>query len=211
MREAIRVEKLRAATERKLNLTELQFLRAQINPHFLYNTLNYLYLQAKNVSPQMGEAVLQLANLMRMSIRPKGNYSNLVDLGKELDYLEAFIEMQQMRFGRSLNVVFEREGEFEGKLFVPMVLVSFVENAFKHGELSDPENPVVFEAICHDNNFEFNTYNNKNTDIREFSSGIGFENIRSRLNILYPNRFTLKIEQTDLEFSANLKVKLDDR
>jgi two-component system, LytTR family, sensor kinase len=182
--DALRKEREKKELEVMLSKTELLFLRAQINPHFLYNTLNFLYSTAHSVSKPLGEAILRLSTMMRHTINPKGHYENMSELSREILYIENYIEIQQMRFSRKLHVHYEKEGDFEGRMIPPMILISFVENAFKHGTLDDPENPLFIWLSANDHFFEFSIQNKISSDVRESSSGIGQANIRQRLQLL---------------------------
>ncbi len=186
---------------------ELSALKNQINPHFLYNTLSYLYAQARPLSESLGEAILLLSDMMRYSLH-ETDERGLVVLEKEIEHIENYIQIHQLRFGNTLAVEFEVEGRYENKLILPLILISFVENAFKHGKTTDPQNPLVIKLTVHpDSSLSFFVKNRKTEGPKEHSSGIGLLNVKRRLALAYPNAHQVTITDTKYYFEVSLTIK----
>jgi hypothetical protein len=187
--------------------TELSFLRAQINPHFLFNTLNSIYALAIEGSPRTAEAVVKLSGMMRYVIHDARGERVL--LARELDYLTHYVDLQRLRLDESVRVEYTVEGRADGLEIAPMLLISFVENAFKYGV--NPERPSTLSIrIALDG--PTLTLHVANPKVRAFidgeRSGIGLENTRARLNLLYPNQHTLTIRDEAGTFTVDLRLTL---
>jgi LytS/YehU family sensor histidine kinase len=200
-------EKLRLE---KMNLqSEYAFLRSQINPHFLQNTLNFFYSKSMNVSKQLSEGILLLAEIMRYALAIDESGDGKVLLSKEVEHLKNIIKISQLRFSDSLYINFTIEGKMEGIRIIPFVLISLAENTFKHGELMEAGNPVnimlkIDEAQqC----LHFLTSNKKSTGPKELSSGIGLVNIQRRLEWMYRNNFTFRITEEQDLYNTYLELK----
>jgi two-component system, LytTR family, sensor kinase len=137
--------------EKEKVIAEMAFLNAQINPHFLYNTLNFMYSKAIFLSDELSNSIMTLSNIMRYTIT-EAQYKGTVSIEKELNHIQNYITIQQYRFDNELQIVLQTEGkEYYGQTFIlHLVLISFVENAFKHGELKDKENPVKINIFADD-------------------------------------------------------------
>lgn len=182
---------------------ELSFLKAQINPHFLFNTLNNIYSLAVSKSDKAPDAVLKLSNIMRYIT--DGANETLVPLQDETDCINDYISLQKLRLGENFPVEFLVEGNMTGKLLPPLVLMTFVENAFKHGISSHEENSVVFKIVIQDKYLHFFAQNKlfavpRNTE----RTGIGIDNTKKRLRVLYPDKHLLNIEQEKGFYTVNL-------
>jgi sensor histidine kinase YesM len=200
-------EKLRLE---KVNLQgEYAFLRSQINPHFLQNTLNFFYSKSMNVSKQLSEGILVLAEIMRYALAADETGDGKVLLSKEIEHLKNIIRINQLRFSGSLYINFSIEGNMDGIKIIPFVLISLAENTFKHGELMEEENPVTIglkiDAVreC----LTFYTCNKKKTGPKELSSGIGLLNIRKRLEWMYGGNFTFKTTEEEDIYKTYLELK----
>jgi len=200
-------EKLRLE---KVNLQgEYAFLRSQINPHFLQNTLNFFYSKSMNVSKQLSDGILLLAEIMRYALATDETGDGKVLLSKEIEHLKNIIKINQLRFSGSLYINFSIEGKMDGIKIIPFVLISLAENTFKHGELMDEESPVTIELKI-DNDREclvFYTCNKKTTGPKELSSGIGLVNIRKRLEWMYGNNFTFSTTEEQDIYKTRLELK----
>ena len=183
---------------------ELAFLKTQINPHFLYNTLNYLYYLALPVSDKLAGAVLRLSELMRYTLQdaPDGQ----VALSKELEYLRSYVELYRLRFGEAFFVCFELRGEPVGQHLAPLLLIPFVENALKHGIVNEPQRPVRICLQAGPGRLAFEVRNAVSSHQKDATSGIGLENVRRRLALLYPDRHRLEISQAGGEFRTRLEL-----
>jgi len=191
--------------------SQLQFLKSQLNPHFLFNNLNNLYSYAQEKSPKTPDIIMQLSAIMRyMLYESRENY---VLLEKELGYLQDFILLQEMQMEGRGEVIFNNRGETEGKLIAPMILIAFVENCFKHSLSSQAEGILIQISVETDNNeltFEaLNTFNENGTSSKEFlSKGIGLENVQKRLELQYPGRYELDIQVKEDLYITRLKLDL---
>lgn len=183
---------------------ELLFLKTQINPHFLYNTLNYMYSLAYPVSDVLGNSILKLSDLMRYMLYNSAD--GLIDLKKEIDYIQNYIEIYKLRFEDRFFVNFSITGEVESQKIASLILIPFVENAFKHGVLDDEQRPVLIKIEICGNVFRLTVRNTISHGDKDATSGIGMVNIKRRLALIYPNAHTLQIvEQPEThEISLNL-------
>ena len=192
----------------KLN-AELSYLKAQINPHFLFNTLNSIYSLAIEKSDQTPSAVVKLSGMMRYVISDAGN--NLVPLQRELEYIRSYIELQQLRFGDAVPVHFEITGEPGNLQIAPLILISFVENAFKYGVNASEDSEIRIRINLTGNKLYFDAFNKRVTvqPNQEDRGGLGINNTRQRLQLLYPGaRHALDIRQTPDDFTVLLFLRL---
>ena len=185
-------EALQLAQEK--TTAELQFLKSQIQPHFFFNTLNTLYGLTLANSKKAPELVLKLSDLMRYMLYE--TRADSVLLKKEIQYLENYIELEKMRFGNRFNVQFGVNGSLNGQQIPPMLLLPFVENAFKHS-LTEAENGafIAIDLTINTNNLSFkveNTIAQDASTIKEVG-GIGLKNVQKRLHLLFPETHQLKI------------------
>ncbi|NJC25813.1 sensor histidine kinase [Neolewinella antarctica] len=184
----------------------LKFLRSQVNPHFLFNTLNSVYAQVQAGSGQALKTIERLSDLMRYSLYEK---KDLVPLAREIDYLVDFIELENMRLSVDRRASISA-GVFHEEWYVPpMLFVPFVENAFKHGDGSRGTAPIKVELHEDDHSaLVFTVVNRKSTRKTSIDQvgGIGIFNVRQRLNLLYPGRHTLDVEDGENDFSIRLTL-----
>jgi len=202
-------EKLRnEITQEKLK-TELNFLKAQINPHFLFNTLNNLFsISQKHDIPELSTGISELSNLMRYMLYESN--SSFVLLKKELDYIESFIEIQKLRYDEKDFIInFDKKGNLEEIEIAPMILLPFVENAFKHGFSMDESSIIKMFLDVTDGNIYFKVQNKifEHQGISESASGIGLENVKRRLELIYPKSHTLDIRKEANRFIVELNIK----
>ncbi|WP_025144627.1 sensor histidine kinase [Pedobacter jeongneungensis] len=184
---------------------ELSFLKSQINPHFLYNTLNYVYSLAIPVSDKLANAVLRLSDLMRYTLNdsPDGK----VSLDKEVEYLESYVELFKMRFEPKFYVDFVTEGISDQKI-ASLILIPFVENAFKHGVVNDEAQPVRIKLKVQHKRLSFEVSNKISHAQKDHSSGIGMINIHRRLDLIYPDRHELLISNNGNTYKSTLILNL---
>jgi two-component system LytT family sensor kinase len=206
IQDAFRSEKANKQLREEVLKAELSFLKSQINPHFLYNTLNYIYSLAIPISDQLSAAVLRLSDLMRytLSEHPDGK----VSLIKEVEYLESYIELFKMRFDPNFYVSFEVRGVTEQQRVASLLLLPFVENAFKHGVVNQKEHPVHILLEVKGKTLCFEVSNTVNTSQKDQSSGIGLINIYRRLNLIYPNLHQLDIAKNGNIYKTTLTINL---
>ncbi|WP_214072295.1 histidine kinase [Mucilaginibacter sp. dw_454] len=198
-------EENRSLREEKVQ-AELAFLKTQINPHFLYNTLNYIYSLAYPVSEELAGAVVKLSQLMRYMLTESAD--GAVDLQKEVEYIHNYISIFKMRFEDHFFVDFDIDGGIAGKRIASLILVPFVENAFKHGVVNDPAQPIEINLKVTGNQLLFIVNNEINKQEKDHSTGIGLPNIRRRLELIYPNRHELKISSAEETYSVTLCIDL---
>ncbi|MCC6286353.1 MAG: histidine kinase [Chitinophagaceae bacterium] len=207
------VERLRITEKRskeneleKVN-AELSYLKLQINPHFLFNTLNNIYSLASVQSEQTPAAVMKLSEIMRYVTQDA--QADLVPLAQEIQYVNNYIELQKMRSNDKLELYFEAQGDFTKNKIAPLLLISFVENAFKYG-ISNHEKSKISILIKAENNrlnmrvqnIVFERAGNRST------SSIGMSNTRRRLELLYPGKYSLNFGRKDNFYIVDLKIEL---
>jgi len=185
--------------------SELALLRNQINPHFLFNTLNNLYSLVYKKSDEAPSMVMKLSDIMRYMLYDAN--SDKVMLEKEIEYLESFIELNALRIKEVKFVEFDVEGEILDKMIPPMLLVPFVENAFKHGRKNYKLPGITIRLIVTGNrlNFDIRNYLPAGPMInKDRQGGIGLENVKKRLDMIYPGNYSLEIDQNEEEFHVRL-------
>ncbi|MGY4383602.1 two-component system LytT family sensor kinase [Pedobacter sp. UYP24] len=185
---------------------ELQFLKSQLNPHFLFNSLNNIYSLAYQKSDKTADAILKLSEIMRYMIYESND--SWVSLSKEIEYLQSFIELQKLRFKDGAAVEFTQNGEIDGQHIVPLILISFVENAFKHGVANDPENPIKINIIANQKILHFSVSNKKNSYNKDQMGGVGLYNVERRLQLLYPDRYKLNIVNSETHYTSELMLDI---
>jgi two-component system, LytTR family, sensor kinase len=202
-----RLEQLKNELEKSVLASELNFLKLQINPHFLYNALNTFYAQAIPVSMPLAEGILTLSNIMRYAV--EGSKSDAkVALSREIDHIKNLIEIQRLRFGKRFFMKLEYDGYVEAKQIPPLIFITFVENIFKHGEIHDPENPAEIKIFATPYDIIFLTKNKKKVDgHKEPSTNIGLKNTLQRLDAFYPERYELEMNDEGDFYSCKLKIK----
>ncbi|CAM3708318.1 sensor histidine kinase [Mucilaginibacter galii] len=185
---------------------ELAFLKTQINPHFLYNTLNYIYSLAYPVSEKLGDAVIKLSQLMRYMLTESAGKD--VELQKEVDYIENYISIYQLRFEDTFFVDFKTEGDIAGKRVASLLLVPFVENAFKHGVVNDADRPIRISLKVVGNRLMFTVSNQISRAQKDHSTGVGLPNIRRRMELIYPDRHELLISDNGQTYKTTLNINI---
>ncbi|MBK0378461.1 sensor histidine kinase [Mucilaginibacter segetis] len=185
---------------------ELLFLKTQINPHFLYNTLNYMYSLAYPVSDQLANGLIKLSHLMRYMLNESAN--GMLDLQKEIDYLQNYIELYQLRFEDEFFVDFKLSGDFAGKKIASLILIPFIENAFKHGVLNEPRRPVKIHIQLTAQCLTLTVSNKVAHGQKDASGGIGLVNIKRRLQLIYPGKHELLISDNGETYKTILTITL---
>lgn len=188
--------------------TELIYLRKQTNPHFLFNSLNSIYSLAHKKSDLVPDAIVTLSELMRYMLYETDNKT--VALEKEINYIQNYIELQKLRLNNIEDIVINVHGDTRNKFIEPLLLISFVENAFKYGTDYKGAAHVKIKVFILENSLDFwieNTIENYVKDPE--NSGIGLVNIQNRLDLLYPNAHELTITQDNQYFRVHLNLELD--
>jgi hypothetical protein len=193
-------------------VAELQLLKAQVHPHFLFNTLNNIYSFALSKSSAAGDLIEKLSGILQYMIL-EGEKA-LVPLEKEIEMLLDYISLEEVRYGDRLDITTNVSGAIKNKFIAPLLMIPFVENAFKHGSsklLKDPE--VKLSIRVEGDTLFFELINNKPLDTDQSAKpngkgGIGLKNARKRLELLYPGQHQLKIESTESTFSVRMKITI---
>ncbi len=193
--------------------TEFQFLRSQVNPHFMFNTLNMVYNEVRKVNIEVSEIVIQFADMMRYTTS-QDMQQDEINLQGEIQFVEDFLAIQKRRFKDSLQIDYKIDGNIGSQRIVPMVLFTFVENAIKHGLYDDPEFPLSIRGNLFGDRFTFLVHNHKNPTPHGFDkgeTGINTTNIRKRLDDVYKNGgYSLDIEDLEDEYIVNFKINFKE-
>ncbi|WP_417444752.1 sensor histidine kinase [Joostella sp.] len=198
-------ERLREKTETEKVNSELQFLKTQLNPHFLFNSLNAVYTLSIKKSPDTSEAIISLSELMRYMIYEANK--EIVSLDKELDYIKSYIQLQRLRLPNAEEVYFNIYGDEREKTIKPLLFISFIENAFKYGT-DYRGNTWIKINISIDEDKIHLFVRNKIGIVKKSpeSSGIGLENIQNRLKLLYPGAHRLDMQNDGKYYTINLTI-----
>ncbi len=202
-------QQLMAVRQEKVE-TELKALKSQINPHFLFNSLNNIYSLALGKSGKTPDAILKLSGLMRYMLYESN--ADRVPLKQELHFIENYIDLQKLRSDRRSRIKFSRKGNPAGKTIAPLLFLPFIENGFKHGIKGDPEGGYVrIELAIQDSNIDLYIENNRGevdrVENNEYN-GIGLNNVKRRLELIYPGKHELEVQETRETFSIQLKLDL---
>lgn len=193
-------------------MAELAALKAQVNPHFLFNTLNNLYGLVLERSDLAAETVLKLADLMKYTLAEGG--ADRVPLEKDLENLRCYFDLEKLRLPEAEQVVFEVKGSPEGLYITPLLLLPLVENAFKYGVHRSRAKPLLHATIrIEGTRLDMKTVNLKPTQTGKDdteSLGIGLQNVRKRLEMLYPGRYRFRTEEDDQTFVVALSLELQE-
>lgn len=186
--------------------SELSFLKAQINPHFLFNTLNNIYTLSLMKSDKATDSILKLADMMRYVLTEAGDKA--VPLQQEIKYLDQFISLQKIRLTDRVKIQFDIFGTMENQTIAPFLLLPFVENAFKYGISTHQDCVIKIQLTAKPGELIFQTENRifQEKLSREYSTGTGLTNLRRRLEILYPNRHWIRTETVGQHFFADLTI-----
>ncbi len=202
---ATQAKRLRYELDIQNQTSEQALLRSQINPHFLFNTLNNIYSLVYQKSSSAPEALMKLSDIMRYMLYDTS--ADMVFLDKEVQYLRSFIDLHMLRLKNKDFVSFDVIGDPAGKQIAPMLLIAFVENAFKHGNKSVPSPGIQIALNCASNKLRFDVKNYKNTSAAKDSlGGIGLANVKRRLELIYHDKYKLEIHDLDVKFEVNLII-----
>jgi two-component system, LytTR family, sensor kinase len=204
----VKLESQKVNLEGEALRSELSLLKAQINPHLLFNILNFFYTKTYKLSEEIGEAIVKLANLLRYTMREHAG--DRVPLSEEVENITNYIALQQMLFNDELHVDLQISGPVEKKEILPLLLITFIENAFKHGHLKSASHPLLIRIQATDQHIDFFVKNKKGRERKEFCNGIGLVNTKRRLVLAYDDRQTLKIGDEGDFFTAHLVINQPD-
>ncbi|GAB5554298.1 MAG: hypothetical protein Sapg2KO_38890 [Saprospiraceae bacterium] len=201
-------QKRQADLQKEKLSSELNFLKAQTNPHFLFNTLNNLYGLARKQDINTAPSILKLSNIMRFILYECA--APRIPLPKEIKIIEDYIALEKLRYDERLNIVFNYQINHQEQLIAPLLLLPFVENAFKHGASeSRTQTQIKIELSLSDDQLWFSVSNtNHNTPVKE-QNGVGLNNVRRQLELTYPNSHQLTTQAKAAVFQIELMIKLN--
>ncbi len=204
-------ERVKSRLESEKLSMELAFLKAQVNPHFLFNTLNNLYaLSLEEKAQRTSDAVTKMGALMRYNLHEA--QAERILLTKELDHLDQYIELQKLRIVKHSQICFytnAQPGNCAAKI-APMILLPFIENAFKYGVSTVGETRIEAEAVLENNTLKLTVKNALHRNPERDESGIGLKNVRNRLELIYGGKYSLKQTKDDEEYSIELELDLTE-
>jgi sensor histidine kinase YesM len=187
--------------------SELDYLKAQINPHFIFNSINTIYFQIDKQNSNARETLSAFSEMLRYQLYECNG--NEIVIEKEITYLKNYVELQRMRKDENYNISFVVGDNLSGFTISPLLLIPFVENAFKHVSHYPQNNQVRILIRKHENNVELSVFNTKETKtISNGHAGIGLKNAKRRLELLYKNRHKLIIENTTDSYEINLSLRI---
>ncbi|QIP14184.1 histidine kinase [Spirosoma aureum] len=188
---------------------ELRQLKAQIQPHFLFNTLNSIYALAIRQDERTADTIVKLSEFMRYIIRDA--HLDKVDLAKEINYIANYIDLQKARLRDSVQVNYQLEGDGKQLKIAPLLLFSYIENAFKYGVSPDEDSKIDIYLRIEKTSLSLNVANKKvQVNSFENSTGVGLQNTRERLRLLYPDAHELIIDNTPTDFHVQLSLTLSE-
>jgi hypothetical protein len=201
-------EQRRKEIEKEHIKSELAFLQNQVSPHFFMNTLNNIHSLIEGDQAMAQEAVLKLSEMMRYLLYESGR--GTTTLKKEIEFLHSYVELMQLRVDKSVDVKIELPGDYKNVNIPPLLFISFIENAFKHGVSYREHSAMSFRLIQHPGSIEFIAENTipgfRNQASSQHHSGIGLTNIRKRLAMLYGDKHELEISRSDNNFKVRLRI-----
>lgn len=195
--------------EKEKITAELQLLKAQVHPHFLFNTLNNIYSSSIITSPATSQLILKLSSLLRYILYECKTDEVLLE--KEILVMKHYIDLEKERYANKLEVSLNIEGDIKDKYIAPLLLLPFLENAFKHGTSEQLEKPwLSMDISVKQNTFRCKIINSKNEEVVVRENGIGISNVKKRLAIFYPERHELKIDNEPDFFVVSLLIQLEE-
>lgn len=207
--EWLEFEAKKKEVENEKLMAELNFLKAQINPHFLFNTLNNLYYLAYSKSDNTTEVIAKLSQMMRYMIYDTNHPKVL--LSKEIDYMQSYIGLERLRLNDQIPIKFEISGNTENVWITPLIFITFLENAFKHGvSNSNPKAWVNISILLNGKECTYTVENSKTSEQMETGekSGIGLQNVKRRLELSYPGKHELVTTETPDKYHVKLNLTL---
>lgn len=205
LRRSVRHEQRLRVIEKEKHHAEYAFLRAQINPHFLNNTLNFFFAKSLPLSAELANGIMTLSEIMHYSLKQdREDQTTLID--EEVAHIRNVININQLRFNHELQIRFEVHGPTANVRIIPLILITIVENVLKHGNCSDESNPatIILDINKEKGSVHLTTNNTKKKGHKELSSGIGMENIGRRLSHHYGRDYLLSIHETETDYSLEM-------
>lgn len=200
-------QKIKKIEKEKLG-AELSFLKAQINPHFLFNTLNSIYSLSLEKSDDTPDAIVRLSGLLRYVITDTSQ--DFVTLAKEIAYIKDYIDLQKLRLGTTVTLDFQAPDETNSLVIAPMLLLPVIENTFKYGVSSEKDSTIEIIISVLENTLTLTTKNKKNAILQQQNSQerIGLQNTIMRLEHIYPGKYEIKIDENDTDYFFKLQIDL---
>jgi len=201
-------EREKVELEKDLVESHIAFLQAQINPHLLFNTLNFIYNAVQDISPKASNGVLLLSDIMHYALN-RTDSDGKTDLSNEIEHIKNYIQLNQLRFNNTLHLQLDLQGEFEKYRIPPLMLLTLVENIYKHGDLTDISYPALIRIHGRER-LHFSVRNKKKRSFSSKGYGIGVKNVETRLQNTYKlENYSLHIQEDENYYSLNLEIKLD--
>jgi hypothetical protein len=202
----VNIQRLRKTEQEKVQ-TELAYLKAQINPHFLFNTLNSIYALSVKKSEAAPESITKLSSIMRYVISDAAH--DTVSLEKEVNYLSAYIDLERLRLTDKAELHYRVNGDLMGKNIAPLLFIPLVENAFKHGVSTSEATTINIDLDVQATKLELKIRNGRPRSVsQKQGTGLGLENVKKRLALLYPGKHQLGVQGAEKEFSVTLQLDL---
>lgn len=193
--------------ERAKLRAELELLKSQLHPHFMFNTLNSIYAMALKNSPQTADAIMQLSHLMRYMIAESS--CPAISLASEVQILKNYMHLEKSRIGNRLDQSLRVDGNLDNKKIAPLLLLPFLENSYKHGVYDSPDPAwLTLDIAVNEDEMRFRLVNGRNGPSPAHNSGIGLQNVKKRLTMLYPNSHDLRISEDDDTYVVSLTLML---
>lgn len=203
-RKLLEAQKLQLEVDK--SQANFKFLKSQINPHFLHNTLSFLYAKSLPYSAELSEGILTLSDIMRYALHESNEKDDKASLKDEIEHMRNVIRINQLRFSNNLHVKFEVNGMINGTEVIPFLLITLVENAFKHGDLQRVDHPIEIKLTVEQNRLYFYCHNKKKSGPKEMSTGLGLDNIRNRLGFAYGNNYKILIKDETDFYTTELTI-----
>ncbi len=208
LRRNIRIQRENSEKEKLQRELELNYLKEQVNPHFLFNSLNSIYALSRQQSSETSEVVMQLSELMRYQL--ESAKKDLVSLKEELEFIENYLLLEEKRLSKRCTIEFLIEGEVSNYKIAPMLLIPFVENAVKHGaQATNEQSTIDVNVSIKDSRLHVTIVNSKHSTVAQSTrTGMGLENVKRRLNLLYANVHILEINDTEKAYQVHLTIDI---
>ncbi|TMU56490.1 hypothetical protein FGG15_02825 [Flagellimonas algicola] len=210
LRRSMRIQRENSEKEKLQKELELNYLKEQVNPHFLFNSLNSIYALSRQQSTETPEVVMQLSELMRYQL--ESAKKDFVSLKEELEFIENYLLLEEKRLSKRCAIEFLIEGESSNYKIAPMLLIPFVENAVKHGaQATNAQSTIDVNIAIKNSRLYVHVVNSKhNAATQSTRMGTGLENVQRRLNLLYPNAHELQISDMEAAYHVNLTIDITD-
>lgn len=208
-RKVIKREKYILSIEKGKIEAEYAFLRAQINPHFLFNTLSLFYAKSLPLSAELSDGIVTLSQIMRYSLE-KNDDSKMVLLSEEMEHVNNVIRINQLRFSQRLQIDLKIEDFFPSVQVVPLIIITIIDNVLKHGDCTLTKDPAIIHLFNSEDGYFIHlyTYNRKKKSLIKDSGGIGMENLKKRLDSQYGNNYELIVEENNDFYMLKLKLPI---